>query len=409
MSEWIACEECDALHEVAKIPHGCKAHCIRCGSELYRHIKNTSEKVIAFSLAALLLMILANLFPFLSMRMGGREEHNVLISATLEFFHQGFWELGILVFLTSIFFPALVITGMLYVMLPLHFGRLLPGAFRVFRIVKKLIPWSLVGVFMLGVLIAILKLMDYASVVAGPSLLFMMGLLIAMVAAQANLDERFVWNAADNDDCERWPHRPPDDDRVSCHCCSLVLPVEHSRHDCPRCGETVHKRKTDSIARTWALIITAAMLYIPANIYPIMTVVRFGRGEPSTIFSGVVSLVEAGMWGLALLVFFASVMVPVIKLLVLAGLLVSIQLSSNWRPVDRTRLFRITELVGAWSMLDIFLIGMLVSMVKLDIFASITADTGASYFAAVVVVTLFAARSFEPRMIWDKYDQNKSK
>ena len=402
VSDWIACAECDALHQVVELPRGNKAQCFRCGSELYRKVNNSLDKVVAFSLSALAMFVLSHLFPFLSMQMGGRTEQNILISATVELANQGFWELAILVFTTSIFFPFLVIFGMLYVVLPLRLGRQLPASYRIFRYVKSLLPWSLVGVFMLGVLIAIVKLMDLASVIPGPSLFFMAGLLPTMVAASASLDERLVWGHSDID-IMLADHgvKAIEHELTSCHSCRLLIHDQHVLSHCPRCGEKLHARKANSISRTWALIATAAMLYIPANVYPIMTVTKFGRGEPDTILSGIVSLIDSGMWGLALLVFFASIMVPVIKLLVLSWLLLSIQLSSCWRPRDRTIMFRITEIVGAWSMLDIFLIGILVSLVKLDAFATIEAGPGASFFAAVVVITLFAAHSFDSRMIWD--------
>ena len=184
-----------------------------------------------------------------------------------------------------------------------------------------------------------------------------------------------------------------------------VVARPYENHHCPRCGEHLVFRKPHSLSRTWALLLTAAILYIPANVYPIMTVTQFGHGQPDTIISGVQHLIESQLWGLALLVFFASIMVPILKILVLAGLLLSIQLKSCWRPRDRTRLFRLTEIVGAWSMIDIFLIGILVSLVKLDAFATIEAGPGASFFAAVVVVTLLAAHSFDSRLIWDECQQ----
>jgi paraquat-inducible protein A len=195
-------------------------------------------------------------------------------------------------------------------------------------------------------------------------------------------------------------HHPVKHGLTSCSSCHLVLQNDQYEK-CPRCGEKLSVRKQDSISRTWALLFTAALLYIPANVYPIMTVTQFGRGNPDTIMSGVIHLIEAQLWGLALLVFFASIMVPVLKLLVMATLLISIQFKSCWRPKDRTLLFRVTEIVGAWSMIDIFLIGILISLVKLDAFATIEAGPGATFFAAVVVITLFAAHSFDSRLIWD--------
>jgi paraquat-inducible protein A len=170
---------------------------------------------------------------------------------------------------------------------------------------------------------------------------------------------------------------------------------------CARCGASLHRRKPNSIARTWALVLAAFILYIPANALPIMTVVSLGAGEPDTILSGVMQLIAANMWPLALLVFFASIVVPMLKLFVLIYLLLSVQRKSRWRPRDRTVLYRLTEAVGRWSMLDIFVIAILVALVKFGAVATIETGPGATAFAAVVVITMFAAMSFDPRLIWD--------
>jgi paraquat-inducible protein A len=175
---------------------------------------------------------------------------------------------------------------------------------------------------------------------------------------------------------------------------------------CPRCGSHLHWRKPDSLARTWALTLTAYILYIPANLLPVMTVTMSGRGEPDTILSGVKELLLGGMWPLALLVFFASITVPVLKLLVLTYLLLSVQFKSLWRPRERTILYRITESVGRWSMIDIFVIAILVALVKLGALATIEAGPGAVAFGGVVVVTMLAAMSFDPRLIWDGLDNS---
>lgn len=403
---WISCRSCDALHQCVELEHGQQANCSRCGSQLYRHIDDSLTRVMAFSLTALLLFILSHLFTFLTLDMGGRHSASHLASAALELGQQGYWELALLIFLTSVLFPLLVISGLLYVSLNVGLQLGLPAQNRVLRYVTKLLPWSLVGVFMLGVLVAIVKLMDLATVIPGPSLYFFAALLVVMVAASASLDERQVWGVPSllltDEQLQQHQHSPV---LLSCESCQLLVPLDsegkNGHQHCPRCGEALHQRKRDSISRTWALLATAAMLYIPANVYPIMTVTQLGRGEPDTIFSGVVKLIEHGFWGLALLVFFASIVVPMLKLLALGFLLISIQTGSCWRRRDRTRLFRINEVIGAWSMLDIFLIGILVSLVKMDMFASITAGPGASYFAAVVVTTLLAAHSFDSRLIWD--------
>lgn len=189
-----------------------------------------------------------------------------------------------------------------------------------------------------------------------------------------------------------------------CHCCHLLCrPQPGSIHPrCPRCGAVLHRRKPDSLARTWALTLTAYILYIPANLLPIMTVTMSGRGEPDTIISGVKELIVGGMWPLALLVFFASIVVPVLKLLVMTFLLLSVQFGSHWRPWERTVLYRLTESIGRWSMIDVFVITILVAVVELGALATIEAGPGAVAFGGVVVVTMFAAMSFDPRLIWDR-------
>jgi len=193
---------------------------------------------------------------------------------------------------------------------------------------------------------------------------------------------------------------------VSCHDCGFVVALEgsghHAKTHCPRCRATVHRRKPDSINRTWALVITAAMLYIPANIFPVMRVISMGKAQEDTIISGAIYLLVHGMWPLALIVFFASVVVPLLKLISLSFLLISVQKGSNWRTVERTKLYHIVEAVGRWSMTDIYVVTILVALVSLGNLATIEAGMGAVYFAGVVVMTMLAAESFDPRLIWDR-------
>lgn len=193
-----------------------------------------------------------------------------------------------------------------------------------------------------------------------------------------------------------------------CHDCGTLVraparPAHGAR--CPRCGAALHARKPRSIERTWAYVIAAAICYLPANLLPIMKVTSLGRVQADTIMSGVTYLLVHGMWPLALVVFVASVFVPILKLAILIFLLVSVQRGSRWRPVDRTRLYRITEAIGRWSMVDIFVVTILVALVRLGALATIEAQLGAVFFGAVVVLTMLAAESFDPRLIWDRSEE----
>jgi len=193
--------------------------------------------------------------------------------------------------------------------------------------------------------------------------------------------------------------------QISCHSCHLLCRINFSKIGkslvCPRCGSTLHQRKPNSLKRTWALVLTAIVFYIPANLLPVTVVISFGKSQSDTIMSGVIYFIASGMWPIALIIFVASILVPMLKLIILTFLLITVQRKSAWRPKDRTRLYRITEAVGRWSMVDIYVVTILVALVNLGNLATIKAGPGAGFFAAVVVITMFAAMSFDPRLIWD--------
>ena len=190
---------------------------------------------------------------------------------------------------------------------------------------------------------------------------------------------------------------------AACHACGQLarLPAGAHEAECPRCGAPLHARKPRSLERTWALVIAASICYVPANLLPVMKVTSFGKTEADTIMSGVIYFVRSGDWPLALIIFTASVFVPMMKLAILAFLLVSVHRRSSWRPVERTRMYRLTEMIGRWSMVDIYVVTILVALVRLGNLATIEAGLGAVFFGAVVVITIFAAESFDPRLIWD--------
>jgi len=197
---------------------------------------------------------------------------------------------------------------------------------------------------------------------------------------------------------------------LSCPSCHQLNRDRHlpagQRQRCARCGTRLYIRKPNSLSRTWALTLTAFILYIPANLFPVMTVISYGDGKPDTILNGVIDLIEAGMYPIALLVFFASIVVPMVKLLSIGFLLVSIHRRSRWHPRQRTVLYRVTEYIGRWSMLDIFMIAILADLVKVGAIATVEPEIGAISFAGVVVITIMAARSFDPRLIWDAMEEN---
>ncbi|BBO60229.1 paraquat-inducible protein A [Mycoavidus sp. B2-EB] len=190
---------------------------------------------------------------------------------------------------------------------------------------------------------------------------------------------------------------------VACPICQQVQRYEHALV-CMRCGHRLYLRKPNSLARTWAFLSAAAMLYLPANLLPVMrTQSPFGIRD-DTIMSGIALFWTSGSWALATLVFIASILVPLLKLAVLSLLVLSAQCNATWQRRQRTALYRLIERVGRWSMLDIFVIMLTVGLVKFSSFMVITVGPGALAFGAVVILSLLAARQFDPRLMWDNLD-----
>jgi paraquat-inducible protein A len=401
----IACHECGTVQRMQALPEGAAARCSRCGATLYRHRQDSIEHTLLYVVAALILFVIANTFPFLTFELEGRGQTSTLLSGVASLYQQGMWPLALLVLLTATLVPLAWLLSALYVLLPLHFGRVPWRVAHVFRLIERLRPWAMMEVYLLGVIVAYVKLSAFATLELGVALLAFVGLILVMIAAEAALEPHEIWRRLGPQATARGLGLRRGRALAGCHNCDQLialppLPAGTSAH-CPRCDAPIHRRRPNSIARTWALVVTAAILYIPANLLPVMTVVYFGRGEPDTILSGVKALIQAGMWPVALLVFFASITVPVLKLLGLSFLLISVHRRSTWRLRDRGLIYRIIEQVGRWSMVDIFMISILVALVNLGSIATIEPGVGAICFAAVVVTTMFASMSFDPKLIWD--------
>jgi paraquat-inducible protein A len=283
--------------------------------------------------------------------------------------------------------------------------------------------WGMTEVLMIGILITIVKMTSLAQVLLQPGL-FAFGALTLMFAIVVSFDPKLLWNIGEHLPGGGGANGPRLSQREfeykavpggahleACHSCGLVASVPRSARDqrCARCGAKLHRRRPDSVGRTWAFLLAATILYIPAMMLPVMyTDSLFGK-EDDTIISGVVLFWNSGSQALAIIIFVASIVVPVLKLAALSLLAFTAQRRSRWRPQERTALYRIVEFVGRWSMLDIFVITLTVSLVRFQTLAVITAGPGAMAFCAVVVLTMLASMQFDPRLIWDATDSNGEK
>lgn len=187
-----------------------------------------------------------------------------------------------------------------------------------------------------------------------------------------------------------------------CHVCGQVHRAAGAQAiRCPRCQTRLRVREHNSVSRTWAYLLAAAILYIPANVLPILQTQKLLETRDDTILSGIAELWRSGAWDLALIVFVASILVPLVKIVSLSFLLISVQRRSSWHPEARTRLYRMIDFIGHWSMLDVFVVSLLAALVQFGPYAHAQPESGAVAFGAVVVLTMLASMSFDPRLIWD--------
>ncbi|NMZ81691.1 paraquat-inducible protein A [Pseudomonas mandelii] len=192
-----------------------------------------------------------------------------------------------------------------------------------------------------------------------------------------------------------------------CHSCGLACDMTGEPHQCERCGAPLHRRKPNSLTRTWAYLLTSLVFYVPANLLPVMNTKMVGNGADSTIMGGVLDFWQHGAWDIALIIFIASIAVPGVKFVALMLLLITVHRNSLWARKERSTLYRFVELIGYWSMLDVIVVALVASLVKFQALADIEPRPGILFFGLVVVFTMLSAMSFDPRLIWDN-EQDKN-
>ena len=318
------CRSCGLLQVVPALTPGVSAHCIRCDTTLHRARRHPLEHSLALTLAAIVLLVVMCVTTLMTVETAGISLSADLLSGPAELVERGMTALALVVVFVTLGAPLGKLLGTLYVLVGLRMTQPPRHLRRVFVLVEQLTPWSMIEVFVFGVLVAYVKLGDLVTITLGTGVYALFALTFIMAWANGALDRQAVWDALDPSTSPdaSLAHRPAAGS-IGCEACGLVsVPTpDHAR--CPRCDSPLHARKPNSIARTWALVIAAAILYVPANLYPVLTVVQLGAGAPSTILGGVRELISSRMYPLAALVFFASIAVPMLKLVGLSVMLVA--------------------------------------------------------------------------------------
>ncbi|RTZ47733.1 paraquat-inducible membrane protein A [Candidimonas sp. SYP-B2681] len=400
----VACEHCATLHERMPIESGAIATCTRCGYILYRQSGVSLQGWIALVVGALVIFAIANCFPIAWLKLQGLTVDASLPGALWMTWQQGHEVLAIMTGLFGFWLPLTQLLFLLWALMAIH-ARRLPSDFhyglRFFHLVGS---WSMIPVLMLGIMVAMVKFSGLATLTIGPAL-WAFAILTFLLTGLSRLTAHRLWGYAEDAGLVQVSGQDVflDDPVASCGACGFVQNMPGSGTCfCHRCNARIHLRRPNAGSRVWALVIAAAIVYIPANILPVMRV-RTAAGESAhTILGGVIELWQLGSWDLALIVFVASVVVPLTKLFALTVLM----LNRNWRgraiQRQRTRLYELIEFIGQWSMLDVFVVILMSAMADFPGVSQVIAGPGAASFGMVVILTMLAAMSYDPRRGWDQ-------
>ncbi|MGF1688379.1 paraquat-inducible protein A [Photobacterium japonica] len=413
----VGCEECGLVVELPVLADNEKASCPRCEHTLVKRIAQPFQRPLSYGIACLVMLVASISFPFMSFSVKGISQEITLMHAAtmLNVFENSL--LAILLLLTVLVLPAAYLASLLY--LYYRAGRILTGkSSKVISVGEKRLcrgmiaiePWLMVDVFLIGVLVSLIKIASLADIGLGMSFWAFCLYTLLVVKCVSMADRTWLWlqflplkpiDGVKAGDCHH------DHNHVSCHICAQLNPMTDEKHPrCCRCHGKLHPYAPDRmLQRSWALLIAACVFLLPANLYPMMYTVSLGKSEGSTIMEGVVLLWQLKSYPIAAVIFIASIIIPLSKVFALVWLYIHAKkgvLTDEKKAIRNLKLYRMTEFIGRWSMIDIFVVAILVALVQLQNLMAIYPGPAALSFACVVLLTMLSAMTFDPRVFWQK-------
>lgn len=409
----ISCEECGLVVAVPELLSGQKAHCPRCEHMLTQAIARPNQRAIAYASACLIMLLLSLSFPFMSFSFQGLTQEMTLLNAAQMLDQYQNSLLAILLVTTVIILPLIYMSLILYLyfMAARHAPSIEAAKGHIKFLCKLLFaiePWLMVDVFLIGVLVSLIKIASLADVALGYSFFTFCIYAILVVKCVSLVDKSWLWGqfiTVKPCKINYEGHTHHSNDHLSCHVCHQINPnTAEKKPTCLRCNSTLHHFDMEAnLQKVWALLITAIIFYIPANLYPMMYTVSLGTSSPSTIMEGVILLWKLGSYPVAAIIFIASVFIPLVKMFALMWLFISakkMKSTSEKDTIQKLKVYRITEFIGRWSMIDVFVVAILVALVQLQSVMAIYPGPAALSFATVVIFTMLSAMLFDSRMLW---------
>ena len=399
------CHECDLLLALPPLKTGEKAICPRCNNTLVRRQAGAAERSLALAIATLIMLGLSLSFPFLGFSLQGFS-NGIELSETVSSL-VGFQQslVALIILLTVLVLPLLYLSALSWLCVGIIRGQPLPKSPLLARTLNYVTPWMMADVFVIGTLVSTIKIVGMAEVELGLSFWTVCGYALLLLFTSQSVDRDWLWQALDAK-----PMAPTGGQLgqaaaaqglTGCNTCGLVNSITAGGR-CERCDEPLHPYQGVNTQTTLALLGAAMLMYIPANLYPIMITTSLGSTEPATILGGVLMFFQSGDWPIALIILIASIVVPVGKMLSLLWLcfVVQRQQQQHISRLNRNRLYRITEFIGRWSMVDVFVVAIMVALIHSGDLISIAPGSAALAFTLVVILTMLSAMMFDPRSIW---------
>lgn len=389
------CCECDALFTLPPLGGNQTAYCPRCNAQITSGRDWSLTRLTAMACAMLLLIPFAFTEPLISIRLLGTRIDASLLAGIWQMSRQGDPITASMVAFCVLAAPVTLTFSILYLRIGSRIGiNLRP----ILLILERLKEWVMLDIYLIGMAVACIKVKEYADIMPGTGLIAYLALTLLSILTLVHLNLEQLWERFYP---QEQPPGPQETLRVCLSCHYTGHPDSHGR--CPRCHTPLRHRRRHSIQKTWAALIAAIVLLLPANLLPISIVYANGARIEDTIFSGVVSLASSGNFPIAAVVFIASVLVPFTKVIVLITLLLSIHLKTQHSLKTRMRLLRLITWIGRWSMLDLFVIALMMSLINRDQLFSFTMGPAAFYFGSAVILTILAVEWLDSRLIWDAY------
>lgn len=397
--EHYLCPNCELPIAELPLEKGKKALCPRCRTHLYRGGKFDAADNLALAIASLLFFIPSHFFPFISIRLLGVNIHATLPSGVLSLIDEGFLPLALLIFFCSSIAPFLLFSAVI-----LNYCALKKRWFKMFKLSMSLIhhlrSWMMLDVFIVSIAISVFKLQDYATITMGIGLIGLIFLLFSAVLLIHRINIKSYWELWEKEASFAFAKK-----EMICLHCHLSQPESHQ---CARCKSPLHKRKPYSLQKTWAYLFTAIIAIFPANFLSISILLSNGQRFQDTIMSGVIALIHAHTYGIAAIIFIASIVVPIAKIVGLAYIAMCIQFKRTKLHQQRMIAYFIIHYVGKWSVMDLFVITIMMTLLDRGQLLAFTPGYGAVAFGIVVLFTMLAVESLDLRLIWDNYDEHQA-